>query len=410
MYKKKQKVKSKPQKIDSSRIRLLKFKATLPFEASKKQIIYVENAYNPELNQFIEENYRKISKRFSNRGYEFAYIPVIQKILQNDSSNFIRYNYPNLSSNDKNQPKNIAPQDIYNALFSFMIDEEKPLNPGFIRYEEYTKRNTLTFSYFEIRFTSKDDLWKQINSYIQSVGNGDISLLAEESVYFDVQPALEEYEAIIPTENECRKLPSKQAMVKPLLLPNYNYSKVGNIVIDQSDYDFPEEANKVIDEIKTKINYLTQLGINDWVLQSLFTLDTTRKLSKLLITKDFKIILPDYDNREIHLTPLPKAIFLLFLKHPEGIRFKNLSNYKKELMNIYLNLSKRESIDTMEKSIDDLVNPTKNAINEKCSRIREAFIKEFDMRLADNYFITGERYSPKRIKLNRDLVCWETEV
>jgi len=188
------------------------------------------------------------------------------------------------------------------------------------------------------------------------------------------------------------------------------YKEVDDSKNDHADFCFPDEANQIIDEIKIKINYLTQLGINEWILQSLFTLDTTRKLSRLFITKDYKIVLPDYNDMEIHLTPLPKAVFLLFLKHPEGILFKHLSNYKNDLMNIYLNLSNRESLDTMKKSIDDLVNPTKNAINEKCSRIREAFIKEFDMRLAENYFITGDRFSAKRIRLNRDLVYWETEI
>ena len=37
-------------------------------------------------------------------------------------------------------------------------------------------------------------------------------------------------------------------------------------------------------------------------------------------------------------------------------------------------------------SIDDVSEPTKNAVNEKCSRISEAFIKHFDESLAQNYF------------------------
>jgi hypothetical protein len=48
-----------------------------------------------------------------------------------------------------------------------------------------------------------------------------------------------------------------------------------------------------------------------------------------------------------------------------------------------------------------------NSINEKCARIRSAFIREFDESLAKNYFVTGERGEPKKISLPRDLVVWE---
>jgi hypothetical protein len=150
--------------------------------------------------------------------------------------------------------------------------------------------------------------------------------------------------------------------------------------------NFPDEITKLIVEIQEKINRLRQSGINEMLLKSLFSFDTERKFSRMLITKDYRIILPDYNDMEIHLPPLPKAVFFLFLKHPEGILFKYLSNYRGELMNIYLKLSNRENLAKMAKSIDDIVNPTKNAINEKCSRIREAFVKEFDDELAQYYF------------------------
>lgn len=48
-----------------------------------------------------------------------------------------------------------------------------------------------------------------------------------------------------------------------------------------------------------------------------------------------------------------------------------------------------------------------NSINEKCARIRAAFIKEFDHHLAKYYVVTGERGEAKKITLPRDLVIWE---
>lgn len=61
----------------------------------------------------------------------------------------------------------------------------------------------------------------------------------------------------------------------------------------------------------------------------------------------------------------------------------------------------------MNRSIDSVCDPTNNAINEKCARVREAFVKAFDESLAEHYFITGSRGEAKRIVLDREMVKWE---
>ena len=57
----------------------------------------------------------------------------------------------------------------------------------------------------------------------------------------------------------------------------------------------------------------------------------TKELSRLLVTENYCITLPDYDNTEVRLEPIQKAIYLLFLRHAEGIRFKELPDYREEL-------------------------------------------------------------------------------
>lgn len=127
-------------------------------------------------------------------------------------------------------------------------------------------------------------------------------------------------------------------------------------------------------------------------------------LKKLTVTKDFRILV---DNNEIKMEPLVKAIFFLFLKHPEGIIFKHLPNYRLELIDIYKELRPLGMNNRTLQSIEDVTNPCLNSINEKCARIRSAFINKFDEHLAKNYFITGERGGAKKITLPRDLVIWE---
>lgn len=104
------------------------------------------------------------------------------------------------------------------------------------------------------------------------------------------------------------------------------------------------------------------------------------------------------------MSPLPKAVFLLFVKHPEGIPFKQLSNYYPELLDIYKQVSNRVIEKNIQNSIRDITDPTKNSINEKCTRIREAFLSKFDYAYAHHYYITGKRGEPKKITLPQELI------
>ena len=110
---------------------------------------------------------------------------------------------------------------------------------------------------------------------------------------------------------------------------------------------------------------------------------------------------------EIKMEPLNKAVFLLFLKHPEGIIFKYLPDYRKELIKIYADIKPYGINDRVIKSIEDVTNPCLNSINEKCARIRGAFVSQFDDELAKNYYIFGYRGEPKKISLSQEMIDWE---
>ena len=107
------------------------------------------------------------------------------------------------------------------------------------------------------------------------------------------------------------------------------------------------------------------------------------------------------------MEPLVKAVYILFLRHPEGIVFKGLTDYREELLNIYKELKPMGLNKRTIQSIEDVTNPLLNSINEKCARIRAAFINKFDDHLTKNYYIIGERGEAKKISLPRDLVVWE---
>jgi len=130
------------------------------------------------------------------------------------------------------------------------------------------------------------------------------------------------------------------------------------------------------------------------------------KFSRLTITKGGTVLLTDY-NKEVRMEPLTKAVYLLFLKHPEGIAFKALPDYRKELAELYATIKPLGLNDRVIKSIEDVTNPLLNSINEKCSRVKAAFLSEVDTSLADQYYITGKGGEPKKVTLPRKLIIWE---
>lgn len=71
-------------------------------------------------------------------------------------------------------------------------------------------------------------------------------------------------------------------------------------------------------------------------------------LSPLVITKNYRFLLPDYGNKEVQLSPIHKALYLLFLNHSEGIEFKNLVDYREELLSLSTEKPATES--TLKKS------------------------------------------------------------
>ena len=202
---------------------------------------------------------------------------------------------------------------------------------------------------------------------------------------------------LVPEEFSCFLRDYENTVDEHLCAP-MSFYEIG-LTDDIADTEFEAEVNRLSEEIVCNINRLRAIGISEVIIRQLFNRE--QKLSRLVITEDYKIILPDYNNMEIKMEPLPKAIYLLFLMYPEGIRFKELPDYKNELAQIYLNVTNRNDLYAAYQSIANVIDPTKNSINEKCSRIKEAFVSRFDDNLASHYYITGLAGEKKGIKLAR---------
>ena len=135
---------------------------------------------------------------------------------------------------------------------------------------------------------------------------------------------------------------------------------------------------------------------------SLRGLQPTLKPETVRITSSLRIFI---GNKELKVRPMAKTVLLLFLKHPEGIPLKHISDYQEELTSYYRRVSRsstREEIDRRVVKMMDLFN---NELNVNIARVNRAVANLVDE--ASSYLITGDAGYPKSIPLNRKWVIWE---
>lgn len=160
------------------------------------------------------------------------------------------------------------------------------------------------------------------------------------------------------------------------------------------EYSTPED---MAGEVKRLVAALQAAGRRDLLLQAIgvnvmedLRLEAAKgRLSRLCITDDYRFLLVDYGNKELELQPVHKAVYLLFLAHPEGIEFKRLGEYRDELLRYYMATAKTLDKEKVKEGVDHLVDPLDNAINEKCSRIKKVFLDLMDEYTASYYIISS---------------------
>ncbi|RAR73858.1 hypothetical protein [Flavobacterium aciduliphilum] len=119
-----------------------------------------------------------------------------------------------------------------------------------------------------------------------------------------------------------------------------------------------------------------------------------------------KIFFKDLGGLELPLNPKEKAVYLFFLRHVEGISISHLSDYKEELSQLYRQFSNQSDSNAIARSVEVLVNPLENNINEVISRINRKISAAVGDSLYDFYCITGARGNDKKIKLDRELIVY----
>jgi len=371
----------------------------LPFEPDCNQIIYIEGQHNEAVNELIRKNFRKIRQCFAERYFDFCYIPYLKQDLV--SKERLHYNAPYAKSS---READFMVND--NFILDYMVHPENRENiPPSLLYFHPACWNK-NYVEAENQFFGMEI---SVDSFEGDEGLSKVLERIRDDIYKHESPIrfhLRDFkECIYTDEDEDEKQEVAEENQKLYRMPEEDERRSFN-----PDDILDDEAFVLWREIEDRIEKLRQKGVDSFIIESLFK-NRKQKLSRLHITKDFRIYLPDYFGMEIRMTPLPKAIFLLYLKHHEGIMFSYLPDFREELMEIYKAVKgPLYNSFIANRSIEDVTDPLKNSINEKCSRIREAFISHFDEHLARYYYVDGERGEAKKIALPRTLVKFDDEI
>jgi len=354
------------------------YKDRLPFKPKSNVVIYFDamGLGVKKYYQLLHEEYDCVVENFRLGGLEFCFLPKIAEDM--DLRTIYHYFNPQASENDF--PRFSFYQD--RDLLEYMVEDydERRLEPGLIQYmgEEFDKEDTYTFSYTPIG----DSPYQMLREYVERHGVREAFFERRERGGF--------FERLFQRNREAT--PSRVS--ESSCMERYISAA------EEEDVD----VEMVMSEVQMLVERLRQSGVGEIALQRLFR--PTQELSRIHVRYG-RIFLPDYNNKEIKMPPLSKAIYLLYLRHPEGIKFSYLPDYRRELLNLYELITGRDNPEDIQRSIDDVTDPTRNSINEKCSRIKQAFLREFDDSIAKNYYITGDRGEAKKILLPQEMITWE---
>lgn len=351
---------------DNNKLDGNQFKFHLEGKLGPKELIYVASEEDKALTELFENNPEVLEGWGKMIGFQIIYLPLLMKRLAD--ADVVRYRAPYLKYSE------VTSRIIGNDFLLKYLDnpdDRKHIKQGFIRTEDIQRED------------GKD---KAINRFYP------LSSQSGESI----NDQLYRIGKQISNEGGSYQIEA-----------NYSRRPLQGAEDHFNSQSGGENIDDLIEEVKERILKLRQRGVAEYILEQLIYPDD--RLSRMVITKDYRILLPDYNDMEIKMEPLVKAVYLLFLKHPEGILFKHLPDYRQELTEIYVKLKPNGLNDRALQSIEDVTNPLLNSINEKCARIRGAFLSQFDDHMAKHYYIDGLRGEAKKIALPRDLIVWEEE-
>ena len=321
----------------------------MPFEPDDRQVVFVDNGLNRELNDFIMTHIWEIKRIFEYKGLDFCYIPAQMESGFGDIIEQIRYRAPWADAykvlHEMKDIRTLDPRHLFEGV------ECRDGQPALVGNLSYRKDCLSAFK----------------------IDVSDTSLL------------LEQFRQIA-----------------------HHYSRM----VENRDWNEGFHDRDRDPEMAYALEIIRRRRPTGALRQLIEeALSEGAVLSPLVIDSHYDLVLPKYNGMTIHLRPMEKTVYFLYLRHPEGIAFKDISDHAEEIGDIYGSVTKSSEPDTIYESVSRLTDPMRGSLDTQRSRItraiKNAFVTEFDESLAQNYIISGKAGEPMRITLPRDLVEWQ---
>ena len=396
----------------------------LPFEPEKRQVIYVENQYDERINAVIKRNYEQIKWTFKQANLDFVYLPMF--FNDEETKEKILYYAPYLTSDIIEKAEL---RSSYLLRYMCHIENKEKITPSFL-YAPSKEDDEWFFQGQSIDIAEDENasFVKGINNLVLDIeeelarnqqksekrfdedideGIDDVDVRFHIGEENDQKSSKVEYSSTPDWRGKWGKWLSSFRK-KAILEEEDDQGKTHEPSTSTLDDINEEDVRDTLEELEKNIERLRLWGIPLSAIAEFVAKYET--VSRILLTNDLRILLPDYNNREVEMGPLYKAVYFLFLNHPEGIVLKHLEEYHRELVNYYLQTSqKKELTPRMIDTINSLEYPGNNSINSTLSRIKQYFKCTIDEHLAKNYYIVGRPGEPYKIALDNILVEWEEE-
>lgn len=368
----------------------------LPVEPDSDQIFYVGMGLNPALDCFVKNHIPELKLIFDNCGVEFVFMPAFEdEISPDDFEASVLFYMPWLKEDDLEEVRHVCHDNVNTVFSGLKLKDGKPavVNVSGRAFMLDIPKPESRLCY---------DIFSQIAAEFMPKFNNEPHII-DDDVRFSVTGLFDEK-------------------------PRYAVKACLNSLMDLFDADgesFQEGRDKELEkntqtcsedpEIMRMFRRVVETRPS-WAVKAMLAkmLEADEVISRLVITRQCKLLLPDYNDMEIKLTPKEKAIYILYLKHPEGITFKNLPDYRDELGRYYRHVTGRDDPKAIDETIDKMVISINGDADVQRARIKyainKAFTSQFCEQYAHYYTIEGSRGEALKVELPREKVIWEADI
>ena len=357
-------------------------------------VYYIESRWNYRLNDYVR-----------------AHRQEIEQVLAEDIGGFFPYRLEVVAAAKSSAEEDPAAKEkIYSeTAIRRMLSKEPVFEAGFaVRVVPAGDSGTYEFYMIDVSLCSETIVPDILKSYVRDINRINLSVLSgqENGCDYGIHERVQRLERTLPVSG---RGVSFRGLCGPV--EAREDSQAGICTEEIMRLDISHELRALALQIKDAVDaYEASNGKNVFLegasgqfIRSLEQAET-KPASMVEIDSRYEIHLPEY-GKTVKMYTMPKTVYVFFLRHPEGVRLKDIGRHKQELMHLYGVLTREGLTPTeLEERIDGLLNLQNGNLNQYICRIAEAFRNVLPRKTAQHYIIVGKRNECKKVALDMQKV------